>query len=166
MADLLEIQGANRFRINSFRRTGRTLKDLVEDVAALVEEERLLEVPGIGKGTAGKIEEYLEVGRIAELDELLGKMPDGLPALLDIPGMGPKKVAAVWKELDIEELGDLKEAIEDGRLAELAGFGEQSVKKIGEGIRFMETSGERVPYGEALPLAEALAEEVGAIDGV
>ncbi|MCH8967853.1 MAG: DNA polymerase/3'-5' exonuclease PolX [Planctomycetes bacterium] len=166
MGDLLEIQGANRFRINSFRRTGRTLKDLIEDVAVLVEEDRLLEVPGIGKGTAGKIEEFIEVGRIAELDELLGKMPDGLPALLDIPGMGPKKVAAVWKELDIEELGDLKEAIEDGRLAELAGFGEQSVKKIGEGIRFMETSGERVPYGEALPLAEALAEEVGAIDGV
>ena len=163
MADLLEIQGANRFRINAFRRTARTLKDMVEDVAEVAEKEQLQNIPGIGKGTAEKIKEYIEDARITELDELLGRMPDGLPALLEIPGMGPKKVAAVWQELGVEELGDLKEAIEAGRLEQLAGFGAQSVKKIAQGIKFMEHSGGRVPYGQALPLAEALLEKVGAI---
>ncbi len=166
MADLLEIQGANRFRINSFRRTGRTLKEMVEDVAELAEEDRLQDIPGIGQGTADKIKEYIEHGRITELEELMGHMPEGLPALLEVPGMGPKKVAAVWKGLDVEDLGDLKGAIESGRLQKLPGFGEQSVKKIAEGIRFMEKSGGRVPYGQALPIAEALAEKVRQIEGV
>lgn len=166
IADLLEIEGANLFRINAFRRVGRTLKDMVEDVAEVAAADRLKDIPGVGKGAFEKITEYIAHGRISDLDELMGRMPEGLPALLDIPGMGPKKVAAVWKELDVEDLGDLKDVIESGRLAELSGFGAQSVKKIAEGIRFMEKSGGRVPYGQALPLAEALAEKVRGIKGV
>lgn len=166
MADLLEIQGANRFRVNSYRRVSRMLKDLVDDLAKLAAEDRLEELPGVGEGTAKKIKQYIETGHITELEELMGQVPDALPGLLEIPGMGPKKVAAVWKELGVSELGDLKKAIEEGRLEKLPGFGKQSVKKIAEGIGFMEKSGARTPYGEALPIAEEFAEQVGKIKGV
>ncbi len=166
LADLLEIQGANRFRINSFRRSARILKDLVEDAAELDRDDRLAEVEGIGKGTLEKIREHLRTGSMVELAELTAHMPEGLPALLEVPGMGPKKVAAVWKQLDVGSLADLKQAIEAGRLQALPGFGVQSAKKIAQGIQFLERSGGRVPYGQALTLGEALAERVAAIPGV
>ncbi|UCF34326.1 MAG: DNA polymerase/3'-5' exonuclease PolX, partial [Phycisphaerales bacterium] len=157
---------ADPFRVNSYRRAGRTLKDATEDVAALAQEGRLTELPGIGKGTAQRIQQYLDTGRIDVLAELEAKLPEGLPALLEIQGMGPKKVALAHKELGVSGLDDLKRVIESGELAELPGMGAKSVEKIAEGIKFMETSGERTPLGIAMPIAEAVAERVRALPGV
>ena len=121
IADLLEIDGADRFRINSYRRCARTLKDTAEDVAGLAAAGALMSLPGIGKGTAQRIQQYLDTGHIDVLDELEGKLPKGLAELLEIPGMGPKKVALVYEELSVEHLGDLKKVIDSGELAALPG---------------------------------------------
>lgn len=166
IADLLEIDGADGFRINSYRRAARSLKDAGEDAAVLSKDGRLQELPGVGKGTAQRIQQFLDTGHIDVLDELEAKFPPGLPALLDIPGMGPKKVALVHSELGVKNLNDLKKAIATGAMEKLPGLGETSVQKIADGIAFLEKSGDRTPLGIALPIAEMFVERVRALRGV
>jgi DNA polymerase (family 10) len=166
IADLLEIDGADRFRVNSYRRAGRTIKDHAENVAQMCADGRLTELPGVGKGTADRVKQYIETGRIDVLTELEAKLPEGLPDLLDIPGMGPKKVALAYTELGVAGIEDLKRVIESGELEQLPGLGKTSVEKLREGIAFLETSSGRTPLGEALPLAETLAEFVREMPGV
>jgi DNA polymerase (family 10) len=166
IADLLEISGADRFRINSYRKVSRTLDDLTDDIADVASRGELAKLPGVGKGTAEKITQYLQTGSIPLLVELEAKLPEGLPDLLGIPGMGPKRVALVHNELKVGGIEDLKRVIASGKLAALAGFGEQSVKKIAEGLEFLEKSGGRTPLGLALPIARGLMDRVSAISGV
>ena len=166
IADLLEIDGADRFRINSYRRAARTLEDTADDIAELAAEGRLTDLPGIGKGTAGRIQQFIDTGRVDVLAELEAKLPPHLPDLLEIPGMGPKKVALVHQELGVTGVEDLKKVIASGEMAELPGLGTTSVKRIAEGLTFLESSGGRTPLGVALPIAEALAERVRALRGV
>ncbi len=162
IADMMEIDGADGFRINAYRRAARSIKDCVEDVAVLAEEKRLTELAGVGKGTAERIVSYLQTGHIEVLDQLTAKLPEGLPHLLEIQGMGPKKVAQVHKELGVGNIDDLKRVIVSGELEKLDGLGPTSVKKIKEGIAFVETSGDRTPLGIALPIAEHFADRVDA----
>ena len=166
IADLLEITGEDRFRINSYRRVARTLGDATEDVADLAAQGRLGDLPGVGKSTAAKIEEYLTTGQMTMLTELEAKLPPGLPDLLRIPGMGPKTVALVHAEIGVGSMDDLKAAIADGRLAGLRGMGQKSVEKLAAGIDFLERSSGRTRLGAALPAAEALLEQVQRMDGV
>ena len=166
IADLLEIDGADGFRINSYRRAARTVEDATEDVAELAREGKLTSLQGIGKSTAARIKQYVETGHIDVLDELDKRLPADLPRLLDIQGLGPKKVAQMHKDLSINGLDDLKAAIESGDLAKLAGFGATSVKKIADGIAFMEASGGRTPLGIAWEIAQDLAQDVRLIPGV
>lgn len=166
IADLMEILGESKFRINSYQRTARTLKNLTKDVAQLAEAGELDELPGVGKATVEKIQSYLDNGKIDTHQELLAKVPAGLPALLNIPGMGPKKVALVWKELDVESIEDLKRVIASGELAKLKGMGEKSVKQIADGIAFAESTSGRTPLGLAWPLAEELAAAMRDVKGV
>ncbi len=166
IADLMEIDGADGFRINSYRKTSRSIDDASEDIAALAAENRLGELAGVGKSTIERINQYLKTGKIDVLSELEAKFPPGVPALLAIPSLGPKKVALVHSKLGVNNLDDLKKVIASGALAELPGFGATSVKKINEGIEFLEKSGGRTPLGEALPIAEALAERVRKLKGV
>jgi len=160
IADLLEIQGADPFRVNSYRRAARTVKDLSEDIALIARQGRLQDIPGIGKGTAEKIQQYLATGKIELHQELLAQVPEGLPRLLEIPGLGPKKVALAWKRLGVTGLDELKRAIASGTLAELPGMGAQSVKKIAEGIAFLERSRGRTPLGVAWPIAAEICEHL------
>jgi DNA polymerase (family 10) len=166
IADLLEIEGADTFRVNSYRRAARTMKDATQDVAALAASGRVMELPGIGKGTAEKIQQFIQTGHIELLDELQAKLPPGLPELLEIPGMGPKKVALVHEKLGVTSLDDLKRVIASGEMEKLPGLGAASVKKIAEGIAFRESSGGRTPLGVALPIAELFADRVRGLPGV
>jgi len=166
IADLLEIDGADGFRVNSYRRAARTFKDAVEDVVVLAAQRRLTELPGVGKGTADRVQQYLSTGHIDLLDELAAKFPAELPALLEIPGLGPKKVALAYRELHVKGVADLKKVIASGALEKLPGLGAASVKKIAEGLAFLESSGGRTPLGIALPLAESYVERVRKLPGV
>lgn len=166
IADLMEIKGEDAFRINSYRRAARAIKDLTEDIAAVAEQGRLQEIAGVGKGTAERITQYLTDGKIAVHEELLAAVPAGLPALLEIPGLGPKKVALVWKELGVETVADLKRVIESGEMARLPGLGETSVKRIAEGLAFLEKSAGRTPMGPAWAVAEVVIAELSKLAGV
>ena len=108
IADLLQISGADPFRINSYRRVARVVKDLADNIRVLHEAGVLREVKGIGKSTAGKIEEFINTGTIGLLDELSAEVPEGLPPLLEIPGMGPKRNRMIKVKMDPKRKSTLK----------------------------------------------------------
>ena len=171
MAAALEILGANVFRINSYARGARVVEELTEDVRALVEEnpataiKRLATIEGIGKGLAEKIAEYVEVGSVHEHQELLQKVPATLFELLEIPGIGPKAAKTLWQELGIASIDDLKNT-PDEKLASLPRMGKKTVENIRKAIAFSEKGGERVPLGQALPIALLLRDELRKVAGV
>lgn len=166
LADLLEIEGGDRFRIGAYRRAARTLGDLTQDIAELAASGRLQELAGVGAGTARKIQQFIDTGTIEELAVLGARIPPALSTLLRIPGLGPKKVGVLWKELGVADVPGLKEAIVAGRLQKLRGFGAQSARKIEAGLAFLERSGKRVPLGQALELGESLLGVLRTMPGV
>lgn len=166
IADLLDLTGADPFRVNSYRKAARSIGDLTEDIADLANRGELQKVPGVGKGTAERILQYLQTGRMAIHQELLSSVPKGLPELLNVPGLGPKKVQALHRELGITGMADLEAAISDGRIEKLPGFGKKSVERIAEGLEFLKRSAGRTPLGVALPVAEHLRDAVGGFQGV
>ena len=125
MADILEFKGDNPFKINTYRKSARILNDLTMDIQEVVQSGTLQNIPGIGKGTADKIVEYLETGTIAKFDELRMGIGDELIALLGIQSLGPKTVSLLHKELGINSLEDLQKAIADERITELPGMGKK-----------------------------------------
>lgn len=171
MAAALEISGANVFRINAYARGARVVEELTEDLRALVEEnpatavKRLSEIEGIGKGLAEKIAEYIEQGSMREHQELLQKVPATLFELLEIPGIGPKAVKSLWEQLGIKSLEDLKNTPDD-QLASVPRMGKKTVENIRKAISFNEKGHERVPLGQALPIALELRDDLRQVPGV
>jgi DNA polymerase (family 10) len=166
IGDLLDIKGEQVFRVNAYRKAARALRDLPRDATAMLADGALAEVPGIGKGMLEKIREYVEKGKIHQYEELIASMPPGLPALLEIPGMGPKTVAHAWEELGVDGIDALKRVIESGELAHLKGMGEKSVAQIKAGLEFLERRTGRTPLGQAMPIARSLLEAVRRLPGV
>ncbi len=135
-ADLLEIQGANPFRVRAYRSAARTVSEHPHSLSALLlEGKRLPKLPGIGKDLAGKIEEIVETGACSALSELQREMPGELPELLKLAGLGPKKAAALHRELGVQSLSDLEAAAEAHRIRALKGFGPKSEEKLLRAIR-------------------------------
>ncbi len=166
MADIMEILGADGFRINSYRKVGRVIGDTPIDVSVLAATGKLAELAGVGKSSRAKVEEFIETGSVAAHQELLGKIPAGLLELLRIPGMGPKGVKAVYDGLDVRGIDDLKEAIESGRLSELSGFGEKKAAAILRGIAFLEASAGRIRLDQAMAAADMVVHLLQGIGGV
>ncbi len=157
MADLLDIQGANYHRILAYRRGAEALRGLATPLPTLVAEGRLEEIPGIGETLAAKIREYLETGAIAAYDKLCADMPPSLLDLLQVQGLGPRRVARFWRELDITTLEQLEAAARDGQLQTLKGIGARTEHNIGEGIRALRRQRQRrVPLAVAWPLAQEI----------
>ncbi len=166
IADLLEILGQEPFRVNSYRKVGRIISDLPEDIAGLWERGTVSSLPGVGKGTAARIDEYIKTGKIGDHQSLLKQVPPGLPGLLEVAGLGPKTIAKAWKQLGVSGVEDLQQAIDDGRLASLPGLGEKKAQQIARGIAFRRKSAGRTPLGVALPVAEMMARQLALIPGV
>jgi len=166
IADMLEISGADAFRINAYRRVARVIRDLTDDVRTLHEAGVLRELSGIGKATAEKIEEFLTTGKIKLHEDLRKKVPDSLIELLGIQSLGPKKVAMIHRQLGVRNLDDLGAAIASGTLEQLPGMGKQSVQRIADGLAFLRASKLRTPYGIAAPKVEALLAMTRSIPGV
>jgi DNA polymerase (family 10) len=156
MADVMEILGEDRFRINSYRKVARVIGELPIDVEGLLAAGDLAKVPGIGKSSLAKIEEFVKTGAIKAHQELLGRIPPELPTLLAIPGMGPKGIKAVYEQLKVTSIAELKRAIDDGSVAELPGFGEKKAAGIARGIAFLEQSTGRIRLDQALEAAETV----------
>ena len=154
MADVMEILGEDRFRINSYKKVSRVIAELPADVEDMLTSGVLAKLPGIGKSSLAKIEEFVKTGTITAYKELLKKIPSTLLELLTIPGMGPKGVKSVYEQLNVTSIAELKKAIESGSLAELSGFGEKKAAAIAKGITFLETSTGRIRLDQALEAAE------------
>ena len=158
IADILDLTGANAFRVNAHRKVARLLEESGEDLAALARSDpaRLRAMPGIGEGSASKIEEFTRTGKVREHDELLASIPAGVPALLRIPGLGPKRVAKLWKEGGIEGVDDLRRRLADGTLTGLPGMGPKTLKAISDSLAFLDTTRGRIRLGEAASIAAEL----------
>ncbi|NLO73873.1 MAG: PHP domain-containing protein, partial [candidate division WS1 bacterium] len=169
IADLLDIAGADRFRVLSYRRAAEVIAGQSRELAALHAEgglKALQHIPGIGKSLAEKIEELLTTGQMAYHQELIGKYPPGLPELLRVPGLGPKKIGLFYRELRIGSLEELAEAAEQGRLRDLPGMGQRSEEKLLHNLQVLQESSGRALLEEAMPLAERLVGWLEAQPGV
>lgn len=166
IADLLELTGADAFRINSYRKVARVLDETPEDVPALAREGRLTGLPGVGRSSADKIAQMVSAGRIDLLEELRAKVPPGLPQLMRIQGLGPKTVAKLWHEAGVTDLASLSEAIDAGGLEGLRGMGAKKVRQIFEGIQFLTSAGNRVRLGDATELARRVVATMEQVPGV
>ena len=158
IAVLLELKGENPFKSRAYVNAARTLENLNESLAQVVAENRLGEIKGIGEALQKKITELVTTGKLAYFDELKAATPPGLVAMLDIPGIGPKKIKAVHDELGINTVEELEQACRDGRIAGLKGFGEKTATNICEGIARRRTYASKHLLTDALPIAESLLE--------
>jgi DNA polymerase (family 10) len=168
VADLLEFQGANAFRVRAYRNAARTIRDLAEPVTAIIADEsrKLTDIEGIGDDLAGKIVTLVETGQLPQLKKLLEEVPESVLALLRIPGLGPKKAAALYKELGIKTLDQLKTACEAGKVRELKGFGAKTEQTILQGMTVAETAGQRMYWADADQIAQELRQHLAACKAV
>jgi DNA polymerase (family 10) len=168
ISDLLEIQGANSFRVRAYRNASRTIEGTSESVASMAETgiAALQDLPGIGEDLAKKIVTIVESGSLTQLDELRQQVPPAVVQMLRIPGLGPKKVATLFKELGLSSLEMLRAAAEAGKIAELKGFGKKTEQTILEGLSLAEQAGQRVYLAEAKVFADAIVEDLKSLSVV
>ncbi len=159
VADMLEMEGANQFRVRAYRKAARTIGDLTQSVSEMVSQEKdLFELPGIGKDLAGKIKEIVETGTLSQLQELEERLPPELNELMKMEGLGPKRVQALYKELDITNLKELKQAAEEEKIKELPGFGAKTQQKIIEEVDQVTEKEERIKLVTAEQIASSMVE--------
>ncbi|MCR9201723.1 MAG: DNA polymerase/3'-5' exonuclease PolX [Planctomycetaceae bacterium] len=167
LADLLEIQEANPFRVRAYRNASRTISSTAESFATLVAEGGdLTAFKGIGKDLAKQIEQIVTTGDHEQLAELKEEIPPGVVSMLRIPGVGPKKVATFFNTLGLTTLDELKAAAEAGELAALKGFGKKTEQGILDNIDQAAAAAERISIADARQAAEAVVEDLLQLDSV
>ncbi|PEP65654.1 DNA polymerase/3'-5' exonuclease PolX [Bacillus pseudomycoides] len=159
----MELKGANPFKISAFRKAAAALES---DDRSLSEIEDFTKIPGIGKGTAAVIQEYIEAGTSEVLQELEKEVPSSLLPLLKLSGLGGKKVAKLYKELGIIDMETLQRACEENKVQVLAGFGKKTEEKILEAIAQVGSRPERLPIAMVLPIAGEIEEKLSNIQGI
>jgi len=157
---LLELKGENPFKTRAYANGARTIEGLNEPLAKLVAEKRLGEIKGIGEALEQKITELVETGKLQYYDELKASIPPGLIEMLEISGLGPKKIQALNKKLGVDSIAKLEAACQSGKVAELDGFGEKTQANILEGIERKRTYASKHLLGHAWRAAEPLLEEL------
>ena len=163
---LLELDGANQFRVIAYQNASRALASLEEDLLTVVREERITDVKGIGKGLGGLISEAVLEGSWGELLSLYERIPPGLMEIVGIPGLGPKRARTLYEEIGVDSVESLKAACEMGHIAPLSGFGEKSQQKYLEGIELLRRYQGRSRMDVGLLYGQALEERVSTIPGV
>ena len=157
---LLELKGENPFKTRAYANGARTIEGLTEPLATLVAEKRLGEIKGIGEALEQKITELVETGKLKYYDELKASIPPGLIEMLEISGLGPKKIQAMNKQLGIDSIEKLESACKTGKVAELDGFGEKTQANILEGIARKRTYASKHLLSAAWLAAEPLLEDL------
>jgi DNA polymerase (family 10) len=158
IADLLEFQGANPFRVRAYRNGSRVIRDLPDRLSAIVEDKdkqrSLTDLDGIGKDLAEKIATLVTTGELPQLNELLEQVPATVLAIMRVPGLGPKKAAVLFNELGIQDLDQLREACLAGKVRELKGFAAKTEQKILQGIEIAAAANERILWADADRIAQ------------
>ncbi|MFQ5908704.1 MAG: DNA polymerase/3'-5' exonuclease PolX [Thermoplasmata archaeon] len=155
MADHLELQGVD-FKPSAYRRAARNIEGMSQDVEDLWREDRVGEIPGIGRALEAKIAEYLETGQVQAYEKLKEEVPEGLVEIMRIQGVGPKTTKLLYDRLGISTVEELKEAAESGRLYGVKGLGPKKAENILRGIELREAYKQRRILGRALPDAESI----------
>ncbi len=157
LADLMEFQGANAFRLRAYRNGARVIREMPDSIEKLLENgEDLVEFDGIGKGVAAKCRELVETGKLEQLETILDEVPRTVLDLLNVPKLGPKKAAAVFNELGISNLEQLEAACMDGQVQQLPGFGAKTEKAILAGIAIAVAANQRILWSQADQIASDL----------
>ncbi|KAB7668040.1 DNA polymerase/3'-5' exonuclease PolX [Bacillus sp. B1-b2] len=163
IAIYMELKGDNTFKIAAFRKAANSLEASERKVEEIND---FTELPGIGKGTAAVIEEYINSGRSSVLNELKEEVPKGLIPLLQLPGLGGKKIARLYKELGVKDAEDLKEACNSGAVQAMKGFGKKTEEKILEALQKVGSRPDRLPIAYMLPIAVSIEKELAEMEGV
>jgi DNA polymerase (family 10) len=164
-ADLLSIVGDDPFKPRAYEKAARAVGGYADDVSTL-DAHGVLAIPGVGKSIAAKVTEFLRDGTFEELEALRAQVPDGVRAMTAIPGFGPKKAMAAYRELGIDSVDGLVAAAEEGRLAAMKGFSRTTERNVVEAVRRLRASEGRVQVNEALEVAEDLLDRLREIPGV
>jgi DNA polymerase (family 10) len=167
IANLLEIEGANPFRIRAYRNAARTIGELSTEAYAMVEkDEDLTRFPGIGHDLSEKIKEIISTGHCALLDRLRTELPPAVTELLRVPGLGPKRVRHLYHDLDVQTVEQLYSAARQGRIRALTGFGEKTELNILQAVELHADPIRRFKLAVAAQYAEALRSYLAALPGV
>lgn len=144
IAGLLEVKGDSVFKIRAYQRAARTIEHLPVELSQLIKEEKdLRQIPGIGEAIDGKIKELVATGRLEYLEKLKGEFPEGILALMEVPGIGPKTAMRISTEMGISTVEALEQAIVEGRLATLPQLGEKTAENILHHIHSLRASEKR-----------------------
>jgi DNA polymerase (family 10) len=162
LADLLEFQDANPFRVRAYRNAARTIRDFPEPMEAILAsgDRKLTDIAGIGKDMAEKIATLSGTGKLPLLEELQAQVPGTVLALLRIPGLGPKKAAALFRELNVTTLDELRAACEEHKVRDLKGFAAKTEEAILAGISLASSHGERLLWADADVYAQTIREHL------
>jgi DNA polymerase (family X) len=160
--DLLAITNPDAFKARAYEKAARSIGGYHEDVAG-ADVKRLLAIPNVGRSIAEKVEEYLRTGTMDSLEDLRAQIPAGVRQLMSIPTLGPKKAMVLYQELHVASVEELADAIADGRVSALKGFGQKTADNIAAGISLLQQSDDRVQISVALDLAEELLAELSAL---
>ena len=168
IADILEFQNANPFRVRAYRKAARVVGDLTEPLAAVADDpnRNLTEIEGIGDDLAGKIAAMLADGTMPQLAELQAQVPKGVLALMRVPGLGPKKAAVLHKELGIHSLDELKAACLEQRVRTVKGFGAKTEETILAGLDIAAAGDQRVLWADADAVVRQMASDLRSVEGV
>ncbi|HCR70685.1 MAG TPA: DNA polymerase/3'-5' exonuclease PolX [Anaerolineae bacterium] len=166
IADLLEIRGEIIFKTIAYRKAAESLIGLSRDASEYSKEGTLLEIPGVGKAIAEKIDELLSTGKLEFLEKLKKEVHPDLATWMKVPSLGPKKIAMISKELKITSLADLEKAAKAGKLRNLPGMGAKSETAILEGLASLSRRTGRISVGKALPLANEIITALKKVKGV
>ncbi len=166
IANLLEIQGANPFRIRAYHNAARTIGELSREASQLIAAgEDLTRLPGIGEDLAAKIGEIVSSGHCSQLDRLQKELPPAVTELLKIPGLGPKRVKALYHDLEVQTVEQLYRAARDGRIRALPGFGPKTEQNILQAAQAHAEQTRRFKLAVAAQYAEALRAFLAALPG-
>ena len=166
VAVLLELKGANLFRTRAYQNGSRALASMEDDLLTVVQEGRLTQVKGIGKGISGLVTEAVLEGTWGELAELYESVPAGLIEIIGIPGLGPKRARVMYEELGVDSVESLKAACEMGHIAPLDGFGDKSQQKYLDGIELLRRYQGRSRMDIGLTFGRAFEARIAAVPGV
>ena len=166
LANLLEIKGEVIYKILAYRKAADNLRDYGGNVYTVWQEGNLTDIPGVGKAIAEKIDELFSTGHLEFIVKLSEEVPSSLANLLEVPDLGPKKVALFWQELGITNLAELEAAARTGQLQTLPGMGKKSEAKILTGIESLSRRTTRTPLWKAWPVAEEILAMLSKIPGV
>jgi DNA polymerase (family 10) len=166
MGLLLEMTGENPFKIRAYHVAARTIEGLDVDLQQLVKRGKLEELPGIGESIAQKITSLVETGRLPSYEKLKKSIPSALLEMLDIPGLGAKKIKTLHEKLKIDSKKDLLKACQEGKIAKLAGFGKKSQQNILDGIAKTQDYSRRTLWWNAAAIGESILERLSRLKSV